>query len=93
MIVHVERAVEDRCWNLYDSYGEICVGCGCCSPDKDKRYKSRIAVLEQQIAEFEHFDGWFEDDPEMKAVQEKNIRNNLRSFRRMLRYYKKRLEI
>lgn len=86
---HICFQVADRCWNLMDSYGEICVHCGCCSPDKQKRYASRIAVLERWIEEWEHFDGWFEDDPEAKALQERNIRSNLKHFRRMLRYYKR----
>ena len=87
MIGHIDTAVIDRCWNLIDSYGEICVHCGCCSPDKQKRYASRIAVLERWIEKQEKFGGW-DDDPEMKALQERNIRSNLKHFRRMLRYYK-----
>ena len=87
MIGHIDRPTAKQCWNLIDSYGEICVHCGCCSPDKRKRYASRIAVLERWIDEKEHFDRW-DDDPEMKALQERNIRSNLKHFRRMLRYYK-----
>lgn len=88
MIAHIDTSVMDKCWNLIDSYGEICVHCGCCSKDKKTRYASRIAVLERWIDEWEHFDRW-DDDPEMKALQERNIRSNLKHFRRKLRYYKR----
>lgn len=87
MIGHIAVQVTDRCWNLIDSYGEICIHCGCCSKDKKTRYASRIAVLERRIDEQEHFDRW-SNDPEMKALQERNIRSNLKHFRWKLRYYK-----
>ena len=87
MIAHIDRPTAKQCWNLIDSYGMMCVHCGCCSHDKQKRYTSRIAVLERWIDGWEHFDRW-DDDPEMKALQERNIRSNLKHFRRMLRYYK-----
>ena len=91
MIGHICFQVTDRCWNLIDSYGMICVHCGCCSPDKRKRYASRIAVLERWIDGWEHFDRW-DDDPKGKAFQERNIRSNLKHFRRKLRYYKRMAE-
>lgn len=88
MIGHIDIQVTDRCWNMIDSYGMICVHCGCCSHDKQKRYASRIEVLERWIEEQEKFDRW-DDDPEWRVVQERNIRSNLKHFRRMLRYYKR----
>lgn len=39
--------VSDNCWNFNDSYGMICVRCGCCSEDKEIRYKGKwIAEIE-----------------------------------------------
>lgn len=90
MIAHIDRPIAKRCWNPYDSYGEMCVHCGCCSPDKAVRYPARIELLERQIADFENFDRWM-DDPEWRAVQEKNIKENLRYFKRQLRYYRKKV--
>ena len=90
MIVHIDTPVMDRCWNPYDSYGEICVHCGCCSPDKSVRYPARIEFLERRIAENENFEYW-DDDPEWRAVQEKNVKANLRYFKRQLRYYRKKV--
>lgn len=90
MNVIIDTPVIDRCWNLYDSYGEICVHCGCCSKDPLVRTKARIDVLQRHIEHFESFDEW-SDDLLIKATQKMNIEKDLRSFRRQLRYYQKRL--
>lgn len=90
MDFHIDAQVSSKCWNLYDSYGEICVHCGCCSKDPVVRTKARIDVLQRHIEHFESFDGWSEDLLE-KATQKINIENNLKQYRRQLRYYQKRL--
>lgn len=83
-------AVDDNCWNFRDSYGEICVQCGCCSKNKNIRYRARIERIENWIKEEEHFDRW-NNNEEIKAMQEQNVKSNLKHYRRQLRYYKKRL--
>lgn len=83
-------SVEDNCWNFRDSYGEICVQCGCCSKDKNVRYRARIKCLENWIEEEEHFGRW-STNKELRALQEENVKINLEHYRRQLRYYKKRL--
>ena len=89
--VFVDVQVHDKCWNLIDSYGMICVGCGCCSNDKQTRYKSRIKTLEAWLEEQYNFDMW-DDEYGLRKIQEKNIKSNIRSFKRMLRYYKGKLK-
>ena len=89
MIGHIDFAVQKNCWNMIDSYGEICVGCGCCLRDKKQRYENRISVLERWIEEQENFDNWIEG---WEETQEKNRRANIRCFRRQLGYYKYRLK-
>ena len=89
MTMYVDFAVQKNCWNLIDSYGEMCVGCGCCLKDKKKRYESRIRCLERWIDEWKNFDGWIEG---CEDLQRKNIRSNLKYFNRRLRYYKSRLK-
>lgn len=83
-------SVEDNCWNFRDSYGEICVRCGCCSNNKKIRYRARIKCLEHWIKEEKHFDRWA-DNKDLRALQERNIKSNIKCYRRQLRYYKKRL--
>ncbi len=90
-IFHISEHVKDNCWNLLDSYGEICVHCGCCSKDKETRYKGRIECLEAWIEEKEHFRYW-SDDPETRKIQERNCAETLRHFKRQLRYYRKKLQ-
>ena len=90
MIAFIDEQVRENCWNLYDSYGEICVHCGCCAKDKAERYRARIACVERWLDDRLNFDLW-DDDPKLRAIQEKNVREDIRHHRRMLRYYKKRL--
>ena len=43
--MHIDYAVKPNCYNLTDSYGEICVGCNCCGRfDKKRIYESRLNV-------------------------------------------------
>lgn len=90
--MHICWPVKDKCWNHYDSYGMICVHCGCCSDDLEVRAKARIDVLERQITDAETFNGW-SDDSRLRALQEENIKSNLKIFKNQLRYYKRRLSV
>lgn len=90
MLGHICYQVADNCWNLLDSYGEICVHCGCCAKDKATRYKARIKTLEGWLEEQYNFDMW-DDENGLRELQEKNVKSNIRSFKRMLRYYRERL--
>lgn len=91
MDFHIDAQVSSKCWNLYDSYGEICVHCGCCSKDPLTRYNARIEVLLRWIEQCETFDGWIADSS-LRAIQETNIARDLKAYRRKLRYYKKKLD-
>ena len=87
----IDKPVTDKCWNVYDSYGEICVHCGCCSKDPMTRYNARIEALLRRIERCVTFDGW-DTDSSLRAIQETNITTDLRQYRSQLRYYKKRLK-
>lgn len=89
----IDMAVRPDCWNHYDSYGEICVRCGCCTLEKNRvqRLKNRLAVLRDQLSEQEHFDAW-SDDPEIRALQQRNNKANIAYFKRKVRYYEKRVK-
>ena len=91
MQAHVCYSVMKNCWNGIDSFGEICVGCGCCSDDPLKRAKARLEVSKVHLEECENFNMW-DDDPEWRKEQEKNIRSSKRYFKRRIRYYTKRLK-
>ena len=88
---HISFQVGSRCWNLHDSFGEICVHCGCCSSDKTTRRKARLEVAKRQLQENLSFDRW-DDDPKWRAIQEKNVKSNIRYWRRRVRYYEKALK-
>lgn len=88
MLGYVSEQVKKNCWNLYDSYGEICVHCGCCAKDRATRYKARINALERRIKERENFDLW-SDDPGLRAIQEKNHASTIASWKKELEKYRK----
>lgn len=92
MYIHIDRGVKKNCWNLRDSYGEICVGCGCCSSDKATRYASRLACSKEWLAEEEGFDNWFTDSPNLYSLQRENHKKNLQYHKRRIRYYERKLK-
>ena len=90
MTMHISYSVKKKCWNSYDSYGEICVHCGCCSADPLERAKARLAICEEQLEERQKFDV-LDDDPKWREVQEKNVKSDIRYFKRRIRYYRQRV--
>ena len=86
MIGHVSIAVSNRCYNLYESYGEICVGCGCCSSNKRKRLEARIELHKRLLKHDQEFDGWA-NDPDVRAVQERNVELNIAENMKMIAQY------
>ena len=89
--IHIDFAVNDNCWNMEAQCYGTCYWCGCSVKDKKQRYENRIRYLRDMIEEQEHFDNWF-DKPETRALQAKNVKANIRWFKRKLRYYEKKLK-
>lgn len=87
MVMFIDVPIKKKCWNLYDSYGEICVHCGCCSTDKKTRYEARLACLKEWLKEQEEFDGWYYEDHDTLELQKKNVKANIKYFKRRIRYY------
>lgn len=90
MSIYIDFAQGTKCWNLYETIYS-CIGCGCCAKDKKARYKNRVRVLKRVLKEQYNFNNW-DDDPELKAIQERNIKSNIRYLKKKLRYYKKLLD-
>ena len=79
-IIHIDFAKGKKCWNYYETVYS-CIGCGCCSSDVKKRRQNRIKVLKRMLQEQYNFAAW-SDIPELKAIQEDNIKINIRYFKR-----------
>ena len=86
---YIDFARKKNCWNLHEAT-YTCIGCGCCSKDKKLRYQNRVRVLKRQLKSQYDFNDWV-DDPELKAIQERNVKANIRYFKKKLRYYENRL--
>lgn len=72
----VDFMTKEDCYNTFESYGIICVGCGCCSEKPLSRAKARLALHERLLDHDNHFDLW-DDDPELRALQQKNLETNI----------------
>ena len=89
--MHITFAAKPNCYNMTAwAYGN-CYGCGCCSKNKRERYESRLKYFREELEERENFKYW-DDDPAMRAVQEKNVKADIKLFKRRIRYYAKRLQ-
>ena len=56
---------------------------------KLKKYENRIRCLERWIEENENFNNWIE---EIRELQEKNIKTNIKYFKKRLKYYRRKLD-
>lgn len=90
--IHVDFACSEKCRNPFESYGMICVGCGCCSEDKLTAAKALLALHERLLDEAENFDGWFHDDPELMEIQKKNVAANIEWSEEKIAEYRKIIE-
>lgn len=91
MMCDIDFAAKENCYALLWSYGEICVGCGCCSKDPITRLSARIKYCESELEDNKNFSGWYEDDVELKALQERNVAKNIKYFEAELKRLKKEL--
>lgn len=82
------QIVRPDCWNLYQSFGEICVHCGCCSDDPSIRFPARISVAKETMNEKKKFSNWAWTG-DLKRVQIKNIQADLRFGAREIRKYRR----
>lgn len=87
---HISFSIQDNCYNIWETYGGICVWCGCCTKDRIKRTKSRLKLFERMLDESLNFNQW-DDDPELRAIQGKNVASDIKWARRRVAYYRKRL--
>lgn len=79
------------CWNMYDSYGEICVQCGCCSEDPKTRYQARLEVSKDHLEQERSFIDW-SDDPELRAMQEQNVQSSTEYWQKNIEEYEQKLK-
>ena len=90
-VAHIAFSTRSDCWNKYDSYGMICVHCGCCSPDKKERLTARLDLSLRQLEWERNFSEWA-DDPDLIELQKKNMKLNQIYWGRRARYYKAELQ-
>lgn len=79
----------DDCINV-SSFGEICIGCGCCSynPNYRDRIIHQIRYYKEMLKHEQSFDIYGEHE-QIRKMQEENIKANILYFKREIRLCKK----
>ena len=81
-MMHTCFSVAKDCKNLYDSYGEICVGCNCCGRiDPKTKLQCQLELAKRQLEESQQFDRWDNDYPAVNAMQHENVAADIEYFK------------
>jgi len=82
---HVCIGIAKDCKNLYESYGEICVGCNCCGRfDPETKLECQLELNKRMLDERKAFDGW-SDYPDVSALQHKNVAIDIEYFTKKIK--------
>jgi hypothetical protein len=84
MSIHISHAAKRDCYAITWSYGEICVGCGCCQKGKAAR-KPRIEYWKAMLKDAKTFKAWSKY-PDLYALQKRNMKANIEYARLMIWY-------
>lgn len=86
--MRADYGVSDDCIN-HNSYGEICVNCGCCSnnPDYRDRYIRTMRYYKNELNELYEFEVY--EDDRYREIQEKNKQSGIVYYKKQIRLYKK----
>lgn len=86
MYAHITFAARPDCYNMMAKCFGNCYGCGCCTKKKPDRWENRIRYLTEELEGQERFDSW-DDDPELRALQERNVKENIKYINRRINIY------
>ena len=89
MNIHVCYGISDRCYNLEDSCGEICVHCNCCGRiDRKTMWIARYETDKQHLIETV---GKINQIGYLSDTQQENIIKDISYFRKRLEISRKHL--
>ena len=91
MEAHFDVGAKKNCYALGWSFGEICVGCGCCSDDPVERALARIKYHEWELEQAQVLSLWDDNDPDMREIQRKNVALDIAYNKRKIEEYKEEL--
>mgnify|MGYP001624345185 CR=1 FL=1 len=88
-LTFIDTPVSKSCVNP-NSYGEICVQCGCCekNPDYRDRVIKQTRLYKELLAESRLFDEWDEDNG-LAVIQKRNMERNILYYKMQIRLLKK----
>ena len=91
--LRISRGVMKNCYNPYESYGEICVQCGCCFPNPAVRARARLDLWSRRARDAFEFDNFFDgnlpDGTPWREIQAGNKARDLaHAIRKMIHYHR-----
>lgn len=90
-ILHISYSTNKNCINP-ESFGVICVKCnGCGKIDETTKYQSQLKIYERQLEERYNFDRWA-DEEDLRKIQEKNIKSDIKYLKQKIEEIKKKIE-
>lgn len=76
-MIFVDVACDESCYNPYESYGEICVGCNCCGRiDSSTMWECRLNLHKRLLKGRKEFDMWADDEC-LHRLQERNVKADI----------------
>lgn len=81
--IYVSSPVKRNCYNP-DSYGEICVHCGCCSRHNLIRWSARLRLHQRELDRDRNFSNWSKG---WIRVQRRNQKANIKYHNRRIARY------
>jgi len=84
MTGHICQGIIDKCQNIYESYGEICVHCNACGRiDPKTMYHARAMLYSRQLAQTAEK---LLDENYQTDLQQHNIKLDMSSMIEKMRY-------
>ena len=78
--LHVCHSATKNCINN-DSYGIICVGCNACGRfNPERQREDALRMWREKLEDELNFNRW-DDDPEIRALQERNHKANIEYYK------------
>ena len=87
MTAFADEAAKKNCYALNWSFGEMCVGCGCCSEDSAERARARLEYHKECLEEEKRFANWYCDVPEILKVQKMEHEARLEYEKEKIKFY------
>lgn len=82
---YVDESVTDDCFNGFESFGVVCVHCGCCAEEPSIRYRARLELFERELKYFQNFQ--YSDVDSIAEIQKSKVNETIEYINERIKYY------